>query len=210
MEEDAEPDVLDAGLIAAAQRVEHYEMAGYGTVRTYAKLLGEDQAAKLLQQTLDEEGETDKKLTELAESNINLEAASERALSPARLLGNLEGRPPPIARGDEPIATEPPRRVDPRRPLRQNGAWLTWSLIGLGIVLRLREYGNNRPRLHRREVPGAERRRPAHTRFRSPPGGTPDRTAGLPGGRAAGRPGVRPVLVRPARSPWSSAWRRWS
>src|SRR6185369_9809983 len=56
MEEDADPDVMDAGLIAAAQRVEHYEMAGYGCVRTYAQLLGETKAALLLQQTLDEEG----------------------------------------------------------------------------------------------------------------------------------------------------------
>ena len=74
MEEDATPEVLDAALIAAAQRVEHYEMAGYGTVRSYAKLLGNNQAAKLLQQTLDEEGNTDKKLTQLAESTINIEA----------------------------------------------------------------------------------------------------------------------------------------
>lgn len=74
MEEDAEPEVLDAGLIAAAQRVEHYEIAGYGTVRAYAKLLGNNDAAKLLQKTLDEEGDTDKKLTQLAESTINLEA----------------------------------------------------------------------------------------------------------------------------------------
>jgi ferritin-like metal-binding protein YciE len=74
MEEDAEPEVLDAGLIAAAQRVEHYEIAGYGTVRAYAKLLGNNDAAKLLQKTLDEEGDTDKKLTQLAESTINIEA----------------------------------------------------------------------------------------------------------------------------------------
>ena len=74
MEEDAEPEVLDAGLIAAAQRVEHYEIAGYGTVRAYAKLLGNNDAARLLQKTLDEEGDTDKKLTQLAESTINLEA----------------------------------------------------------------------------------------------------------------------------------------
>jgi ferritin-like metal-binding protein YciE len=74
MQEDMEPDVLDAALISAAQKVEHYEMAGYGTVRTYAKLLGENQAAKLLQQTLDEEGEADKKLTALAESQVNVEA----------------------------------------------------------------------------------------------------------------------------------------
>ncbi|MBA3946570.1 MAG: ferritin-like domain-containing protein [Herpetosiphonaceae bacterium] len=69
-----EPAAIDAGLIAAAQRVEHYEIAGYGCVRTYAQLLGEKQGQSLLQQTLDEEGETDKKLTQLAESVINLEA----------------------------------------------------------------------------------------------------------------------------------------
>ena len=77
IKEKADPAVRDAGLIAAAQRVEHYEMAGYGTVRTYARQLGQQQAASLLQQTLDEEGMTDKKLTQLAESLINLEA--ERA-----------------------------------------------------------------------------------------------------------------------------------
>jgi ferritin-like metal-binding protein YciE len=74
MGEDMEPEVLDAALIAAAQRVEHYEIAGYGTVCSYAKLLGRDQDAQLLQQTLNEEGETDSKLTELAESTINVEA----------------------------------------------------------------------------------------------------------------------------------------
>ena len=76
MSEDAAPEVMDAGLIAAAQRVEHYEMAGYGTVRTFAKLLGETKAHKLLQQTLEEEGATDKILSELAESVINPEAAA--------------------------------------------------------------------------------------------------------------------------------------
>ena len=76
MEEDAEPEVLDAGLIAAAQHVEHYEIAGYGCVRTYAELLGDKAAAKLLQQTLDEEKDTDQKLTMIAKS-INVEA--ERA-----------------------------------------------------------------------------------------------------------------------------------
>src|SRR4051812_42165817 len=75
MEEAENEEVLDAALIAAAQRVEHYEMAAYGTVRTYARLLGDEQAARLLQQTLDEEGETDKKLSALAESGINVEAA---------------------------------------------------------------------------------------------------------------------------------------
>ena len=73
IEEDAEDEVKDAALIAAAQRVEHYEIAGYGCVRTYAELLGHTSAAKLLQQTLNEEGDTDKALTKLAEA-INVEA----------------------------------------------------------------------------------------------------------------------------------------
>ena len=74
IKEDPDPDVLDAGLISKAQHVEHYEMAGYGTVRTYARQLGFDSHAELLQQTLTEEGETDHLLTELAESGINIEA----------------------------------------------------------------------------------------------------------------------------------------
>jgi ferritin-like metal-binding protein YciE len=69
--EDADPSVKDAGLISAAQRVEHYEIAGYGTARTFAGLLGHSEAEKLLQQTLDEEKETDQLLTELAESEVN-------------------------------------------------------------------------------------------------------------------------------------------
>jgi len=73
MEEDAEPDVMDAGLIAAAQRVEHYEIAGYGCVRTYARLLGHSNVVQLLDATLNEEKETDAKLTRLAE-NVNVEA----------------------------------------------------------------------------------------------------------------------------------------
>ncbi len=79
MAEDAEPAVLDAALIASAQRVEHYEMAGYGCVRTFARLLGYDEAADLLQETLDEEGSTDKHLTDLAESVINAEAVAPMA-----------------------------------------------------------------------------------------------------------------------------------
>jgi ferritin-like metal-binding protein YciE len=68
-----EGELKDAALIAAAQRVEHYEMAGYGTVRTFANLLEDDEALQLLEQTLDEEKETDQKLTEIAES-VNVEA----------------------------------------------------------------------------------------------------------------------------------------
>ena len=71
--EDASPEAKDAMLIAAAQRVEHYEMAGYGCVKTYARLLGYEDAAQLLEETLGEEVATDEKLTEAAES-INVEA----------------------------------------------------------------------------------------------------------------------------------------
>ena len=74
IEEDAEDEVRDAGLISAAQRVEHYEMAGYGCARTYAELIGDHQGAQLLQTTLTEESDTDKKLTKLAESVINVAA----------------------------------------------------------------------------------------------------------------------------------------
>ena len=71
MEEEADPAVMDAALIAAAQRVEHYEIAAYGCVRNYAELLGYAAAARLLQQSLDEEEAADKKLSQLAEGGIN-------------------------------------------------------------------------------------------------------------------------------------------
>jgi ferritin-like metal-binding protein YciE len=73
IKENEESSALDAALIAAAQRVEHYEIAGYGTVRTYAQVLGFDDAVDVLQQTLDEEGDTNKKLTELAKK-VNAQA----------------------------------------------------------------------------------------------------------------------------------------
>jgi ferritin-like metal-binding protein YciE len=68
------PAVRDAALIAAAQRVEHSEMAGYGAVRSFAHRLGRDDLAQILQLTLDEEGNADKTLTTIAESNVNLMA----------------------------------------------------------------------------------------------------------------------------------------
>ena len=71
---DGDPMVKDAALIAAAQRVEHYEMAGYGTVRAFANHLGLPEAARTLQETLDEEADTDKTLTDLAETGINAHA----------------------------------------------------------------------------------------------------------------------------------------
>ena len=73
MGEDMDDDVMDAALISVAQKVEHYEIGSYGTVRTWAKLMGDDQSARLLQQTLDEEGKCDKLLTGLSEQ-INVEA----------------------------------------------------------------------------------------------------------------------------------------
>lgn len=74
LQEDTEPDVLDAGLIAAAQKVEHYEIAGYGTARAWAQRLGYDKAARLLQETLEEESMANEKLTKIAESHVNMEA----------------------------------------------------------------------------------------------------------------------------------------
>jgi ferritin-like metal-binding protein YciE len=80
---DSDPEVKDAALITGAQRVEHYEIAAYGTVRTWAQLLGFQEAQQLLQETLDEEKEADLKLNQIAEG-INIEAAHGEAGEPAR------------------------------------------------------------------------------------------------------------------------------
>jgi ferritin-like metal-binding protein YciE len=73
----ADPSVRDAGLIGAAQRVEHYEIAGYGTARCLAEQLGHPEIAELLEQTLEEEKQTDENLSELATSSINADASQE-------------------------------------------------------------------------------------------------------------------------------------
>jgi ferritin-like metal-binding protein YciE len=83
LKEDGEDWVLDAGIIVAAQKVEHYEIASYGSVRTFANLLGKDEAARLLQSTLDEEFETNEILNRLAENTVNLEAFTETELADA-------------------------------------------------------------------------------------------------------------------------------
>jgi ferritin-like metal-binding protein YciE len=85
---------MDAGLIVGCQKVEHYEIAGYGSAVTFAKLLGDDEAARLLAQTLDEEKAADQKLTEIAENSINLEAASggEEEQTSGRRSGNGRSR----------------------------------------------------------------------------------------------------------------------
>jgi ferritin-like metal-binding protein YciE len=81
LQEDGEESILDAGIIVAAQKVEHYEIAGYGSVRTFAHLLGQNKAAELLQTTLDEESETNELLNRLAESTVNPEAVRETELA---------------------------------------------------------------------------------------------------------------------------------
>jgi len=81
IKEKPEQEVLDAGLISAAQHVEHYEMAGYGTVRTWAEKLGRDEDARLLQETLDEERAADELLTTLALRSVNVDADREVGLS---------------------------------------------------------------------------------------------------------------------------------
>ena len=83
LKEDGEDSIVDAGIIVAAQKVEHYEIAGYGSVRTFAHLLGQNKAAELLQATLDEESETNELLNRLAESVINPEAMMETQLADA-------------------------------------------------------------------------------------------------------------------------------
>ena len=84
MQEEGEPAVIDAALIAAAQRVEHYEIAAYGCLRTYAQLLGHENAAKLLSQTLAEEEAADEKLTTIGERSVNAEALEARNQSEAQ------------------------------------------------------------------------------------------------------------------------------
>ena len=81
LKEDGEESVLDAGIIVAAQKVEHYEMAAYGSARTFARLLGQEKAAELLQSTLDEESETNESLSQLAESMVNPEALTGTELT---------------------------------------------------------------------------------------------------------------------------------
>ena len=92
MEEDAEPDVMDAGLIVGCQKAEHYEIAGYGSAVTFAKLLGNQEAARLLAQSLNEEELADKKLTQIAESTINVEAAEGGEGAEAETMTRSSGR----------------------------------------------------------------------------------------------------------------------
>src|SRR6476660_521313 len=84
LEEEGEDSVLDAGIIVAAQKVEHYEMAGYGSVRAFAQLLGQEEAAQLLQTTLDEESKANELLNQLAETTVNAEAVMNNGMTESR------------------------------------------------------------------------------------------------------------------------------
>jgi ferritin-like metal-binding protein YciE len=97
IKKEADPEAKDAALIAAAQKVEHYEIAGYGCVRTYAEHMGHKNAARLLQKTLDEEGETDKSLTKLA-MKINVEANTDGASMEDSNGAPKKGKPKPLRR----------------------------------------------------------------------------------------------------------------
>lgn len=99
-----EPQVLDAGLISAAQHVEHYEMAGYGTVRTWAAKLGREDDARLLQETLDEERTTDELLTKLATQSINIDADREVELSTGSETTDKPRPKPKSTKGPQPTA----------------------------------------------------------------------------------------------------------
>lgn len=104
MEGDAEPEVRDAALISAAQRVEHYEIAAYGTLRTYATQLGFEKQARLLQQTLDEEGKADKLLSNLAVSSVNLDAEEAGEESE---VGMKAAREPEVRGRSQTVPTSP-------------------------------------------------------------------------------------------------------
>jgi ferritin-like metal-binding protein YciE len=84
LEEEGEKSVLDAGIIVAAQKVEHYEMAGYGSVRAFAQLLGQEEAAQVLQTTLDEESKANELLSQLAETTVNAEAVMNTGMTESR------------------------------------------------------------------------------------------------------------------------------
>jgi len=112
MGEDADADVIDAGLIVDCQKVEHYEIAGYGSAITFAKLLGDEEAARLLGQTLEEEKAADQKLTQIAESTINLEAAgeSEGEMAGAGTSGRSSGRSSSRSNGKSKSRSSPSSR----------------------------------------------------------------------------------------------------
>lgn len=106
IQEESATDALDAGLIAAAQRVEHYEIAAYGSVHAFAELLGDDDSVNLLQQTLDEEKETDKKLTELS---VEINKQAMKAGHSSQASHSSQERPENSDRGKRPAKAKSAR-----------------------------------------------------------------------------------------------------
>ena len=113
--EEPAPEVLDAGLIAAAQRVEHYEIAAYGTLRSYAKVLGHKNAAKLLEKTLKEEEATDQLLSNLAEGGINEKAVSPPEEEQKDRGKTLVGKAIKAVAEATGLASEPPKKAKARK-----------------------------------------------------------------------------------------------
>ncbi len=122
METDAEPSVRDAALIAAAQRVEHYEIAAYGTLRVWAATLGLNEAVELLEETLEEEKAADQKLTMIAEGNVNIEAETEASeAEDVEEVGTAASKPRPARTGStsrRTTAGRPRTRTRATKPAR--------------------------------------------------------------------------------------------
>jgi ferritin-like metal-binding protein YciE len=111
LKEDLEESTRDAGIIGAAQKVEHYEIASYGTARTLAEFLGNENAAELLEETLEEEKEADRLLTQIAESSINIEASEEEEEVGSERSGGGNGR-------TRSLSTSKPKGRSQRSPTR--------------------------------------------------------------------------------------------
>jgi ferritin-like metal-binding protein YciE len=127
LKQGGDPAVLDGALITAAQKIEHYEIAGYGSARTYADMLRLDEAADLLQQTLNEEGQADERLSELAEATLSVAAAPDRLSDVAMASGEEKAGGFEQRLDERPLATGAGLRDD---PAEAGGAVPTWPAPG--------------------------------------------------------------------------------
>ena len=213
IKEKPDKDVLDAGLISAAQHVEHYEMAGYGTCRTWARLLGYDDQARLLQTTLDEEQQTDLDLTALAESSINIEAADHEEESSREAGDSAHEAPARGGRGDGGLRWGPPFRLPVMRPrfLRARGSTRPVHGKESALLTITMEVASLAPRLRPRPSParaspraarGEPRRGGASAALPRGARAAPPRRGGVRGGGNAGarpRHDARPRAARARR-----------
>jgi ferritin-like metal-binding protein YciE len=127
LKQGGDPAVLDGALITAAQKIEHYEIAGYGSARTYANMLRMDEAADLLQQTLNEEGQADETLTELAEATLSVAASPDRLTDVAMASGREQAGGFEQSPVERPLATGAGLRDD---AAEAGGAVPTWPTPG--------------------------------------------------------------------------------